>query len=147
MSDYRSFAYRTDVDVPVERLWRAFNDSRILQRWCAPGATVVPRERGRMHVVFAAGFELDAHIDVLIVPQRMRLILLPTAGMPDGEAVIIEDFLFERQGSSASAVRLLSSGVPASKEWVAYYLGKRRCWELALARLKVFLEKGLDKAE
>ena len=147
MSGYRSFAYRMDVDVPVERLWRAFNDSRILQRWTAPGASVVPRERGRMLVVFAPGVELDAHIDVLIVPQRMRLILLPTEGMPDGEAVIIEDFLFEKAGASASVIRLLSSGVPAGKEWVAYYLGKRRCWELALTRLKVFLEKGLDKVE
>jgi hypothetical protein len=29
--------------------------------------------------------------------------------------------------------------------WVTYYLNKRRYWELALTRLKVFLEKGLDQ--
>jgi len=28
---------------------------------------------------------------------------------------------------------------------VTYYLNKRRYWELALTRLKVFLEKGLDQ--
>jgi hypothetical protein len=28
---------------------------------------------------------------------------------------------------------------------VTYYLVKRRHWELALTRLKVFLEKGLDE--
>ena len=32
MSRYRSFAYRTDIGVPVERVWRAFTDSRMLER-------------------------------------------------------------------------------------------------------------------
>ena len=141
---YRSFAYRTDIGVPVERVWRAFTDSRVLERWTAPVATVTPREKGRVHIVFGASFEMDAHIDVLVTPRRMRLILLPTRGMPGNDAVIIEDFLFEKNGQ-ASVVRLLSSGVPSAQAWVTYYLHKRRFWELALTRLKVFLEKGLDQ--
>ena len=141
---YRSFAYRTDIGVPVERVWRAFTDSRVLERWTVPGATVTPREQGRVHIVFGASFEMDAHIDVLVTPRRMRLILLPTRGMPGNDAVIIEDFLFEKNGQ-ASVVRLLSSGVPSAQAWVTYYLHKRRFWELALTRLKVFLEKGLDQ--
>jgi uncharacterized protein YndB with AHSA1/START domain len=142
---YRSFAYRADLAVPIERVWRAFTDSRMLERWSAPGATVTPREKGRMHVVFGSGVELDAHIDVLVTPQRLRLILLPTPGMPGTEAVIIEDFLFERAKPAGTVIRLLSSGVPAGQGWVTYYLAKRRHWEMALARLKVFLEKGLDQ--
>jgi uncharacterized protein YndB with AHSA1/START domain len=141
---YRSFAYRIDLTVPVERVWRAFTDSRVLARWCAEGATITPREKGRLHVVFGGDVELDAHIDVLITPQRMRLILLPTPGMPSSDAVIVEDFLFER-GKDGTTLRLLSSGVPSSQSWVTYYLNKRRYWELALTRLKVFLEKGLDR--
>jgi uncharacterized protein YndB with AHSA1/START domain len=141
---YRSFAYRIDLAVPVERVWRAFTDSRVLARWCAQGATITPREKGRMHVMFGTGVELDAHIDVLVTPQRIRLILLPTPGMPSSDAVIVEDFLFER-GKGESTLRLLSSGVPSSPAWVTYYLSKRRYWELALTRLKVFLEKGLDQ--
>ena len=141
---YRSFAYRIDLAVPVERVWRAFTDSRILSRWCAEGATITPREKGRLHVVFGGDVELDAHIDVLITSQRMRLILLPVTGMPSTDAVIVEDFLFERTRQS-TVIRLLSSGVPAAPAWVTYYLHKRRYWELALARLKVFLEKGLDQ--
>jgi uncharacterized protein YndB with AHSA1/START domain len=144
-SGYRSFAYRADLDVPIERVWRAFTDSRVLERWSAPGATVTPREKGRMHVVFGSGVELDGHIDVLVTPQRLRLILLPTPGMPGTEAVIIEDFLFERARPAGTVIRLLSSGVPAGQGWVTYYLVKRRHWEMALARLKVFLEKGLDQ--
>ena len=143
-SAYRSFAHRVDVDVPVERVWRAFTDTPVLQRWTTPRATITPREKGRMHVVFGPGMELDAHIDVLITSQRMRLILLPVTGMPSTDAVIVEDFLFERTRQS-TVIRLLSSGVPAAPAWVTYYLHKRRYWELALARLKVFLEKGLDQ--
>ena len=143
-SAYRSFAHRVDIGVPVERVWRAFTDSKLLGRWSAQGATVTPREKGRMHAVFSAEIELDALIDVLITPQRIRLILLPTPGMPTSDAVIIEDFLFER-APKTTVVRLLSSGVPSSPAWVTYYLSKRRYWELALTRLKVFLEKGLDQ--
>jgi uncharacterized protein YndB with AHSA1/START domain len=147
---YRSFAHRVDVDVPVQRVWRAFTDGRVLERWTARGATVVPREKGRLHVEFAGGVELDAHIDVLTVPQRLRLILMPVKGTPPMDArsadtAIIEDFLFERVSAEATAVRLLSSGVPSSPVWVTYYLQRRRQWELALTRLKVFLEKGLDE--
>ena len=146
---YRSFAHRVDIDAPVQRVWRAFTDSRVLERWTTRGASVVPREKGRMHVEFGAGIELDAHIDVLAVPTRMRLILLPTPGMPaekaGAEAAIVEDFLFEKLSPKATAVRLLSSGVPSSPPWVTYYLQRRRQWELALTRLKVFLEKGLDE--
>ena len=144
-SGYRSFAHRVDIDVPIERVWRAFTDSRILTRWTAPGATITPREKGRLHIRFGGGVELDAHIDVLVTPQRMRLILLPVPGMPSKEAVIVEDFLFER-GKGETVVRMLSSGVPSAPAWVTYYLHKRRHWELALARLKVFLEKGLDQS-
>jgi uncharacterized protein YndB with AHSA1/START domain len=144
---YRSFAHRVEVGAPIERVWRAFTDSRILERWTTAGATVTPREKGRMHVVFGEGVELDAHIDVLVTSQRMRLILLPTPGMPGSEAVIIEDFLFERVPPATAVVRLLSSGVPSKQDWVTYYLHKRRYWELALARLKVLLEKGLDQEQ
>jgi uncharacterized protein YndB with AHSA1/START domain len=143
---YRSFAHRVDIGAPVERVWRAFTDSRVLERWTVAGASITPREKGRLSIVFGADMELDAHIDVLVTAQRIRLILLPTRGMPSTEAVIVEDFLFER-GASNTVVRLLSSGVPSAQSWVTYYLAKRRHWELALARLKVFLEKGMDQKQ
>jgi uncharacterized protein YndB with AHSA1/START domain len=144
-SAYRSFAHRVDIGAPTERVWRAFTDSRLLARWTVAGASITPREKGRLQVRFG-DMELDAYIDVLVPPQRMRLILLPTPGMPTADAVIIEDFLFERTGQT-SVVRLLSSGVPSAQRWVTYYLAKRRHWELALTRLKVFLEKGLDQEQ
>lgn len=143
-SAYRSFAHRVDIGVPVERTWRAFTDTPLLRRWCSPSASITPKEKGRLHVVFGSDVEVDAHIDVMVTPHRLRLILLPTPGMPSSDAVIVEDFLFER-GKGESVVRLLSSGVPSAPPWVAYYLNKRRQWELALSRLKVFLEKGLDQ--
>jgi hypothetical protein len=149
---YRSFAHRVDIDVPVQRVWRAFTDSRLLEGWTRRGASVTPRENGQLKVPFAANIELDAHIDVLITPQRLRLILLPTRGMPaadarSAETAIVEDFLFEKLPPSGTAIRLLSSGVPSAPVWVTYYLQQRRHWELALNRLKVFLEKGLDERQ
>ena len=141
---YRSFAHRVDIGAPVQRVWRAFTDSRVLERWTAPGASITPREKGSMRVMFGST-EHDGHIDVLVTPQRMRLILMPVRGMPGSEATIVEDFLFERLPPAGTAVRLLSSGVPSAQAWVTYYLHKRRHWELALTRLKVFLEKGLDE--
>jgi uncharacterized protein YndB with AHSA1/START domain len=143
---YRSFAHRVDIGAPVERVWRAFTDSRVLARWTTAGATVTPRERGRLHVIFASAMECDAVIDVLVTAQRLRLIVLPTRGMPSADALIVEDFLFERY-AAGTVVRLLSSGVPSAQAWVTYYLAKRRHWELALTRLKVFLEKGLDQEQ
>ncbi len=141
---FRSFAHRVEISAPVQRVWRAFTDSRLLTQWCAEGASITPREKGWLRATFSGGIELDASIDVLTTAQRMRLILLPTRGMPTNDAVIVEDFLFERVAATSTAVRLLSSGVPAAQAWVTYYLQKRRHWELALTRLKVFLEKGLD---
>lgn len=141
---YRSFAYRVDIAVPVERVWRAFTDSAMLRRWCADEASITPREKGRLQVTFSGTFEFDAHIDVLVTAQRLRLIIMPTPGMPPTESVIVEDFLFER-GAKTTTLRLLSSGVPQLQTWVTYYLSRRRCWELALTRLKVFLEKDLDQ--
>jgi uncharacterized protein YndB with AHSA1/START domain len=144
---YRSFAYRVEIGAPVERVWRGFTDTRLLSKWCAQGASITPREKGRLHVIFGGDVELDGHIDVLVTSQRIRLILLPTRGMPTSDAVIVEDFLFERSSPSTTALRLLSTGVPSAQSWVTYYLHKRRYWELALTRLKVFLEKGLDQGQ
>jgi uncharacterized protein YndB with AHSA1/START domain len=143
---YRSFAHRVDIVVPVERVWRAFTDSRVLARWSAAGATVTPREKDRLHIIFSEDVECDAHIDVLVTAQRLRLILLPSPGMPTSDAVIVEDFLFER-AATGTVVRMMSSGVPSVQRWVTYYLAMRRHWELALARLKVFLEKGMDQEQ
>jgi uncharacterized protein YndB with AHSA1/START domain len=146
-SAYRSFAHRVDIGVPVERVWRAFTDTPVLARWTVPGASITPREKGRMLIGFSAAAELDALIDVFTTPQRIRLILMPTRGMPTGDAAVVEDFLFERVPKIGTVVRLLSSGVPSAPAWVTYYLSRRRHWELALTRLKVFLEKGLDQAK
>ncbi len=145
MASYRSFAYRIDIAAAGERVWSAFTDSATLARWCAPGASITAREKGRLRVVFSEEMEIDAHIDVLVPMQRMRLLLLPTPGMPKTDSVVIEDFLFERSPPAGTTLRLLSSGIPSAQSWVTYYLSKRRHWELALTRLKVFLEKGLDQ--
>jgi len=68
-SAYRSFAHRVDIGVPVERVWRAFTDSRVLSRWTAADATVTPREKGRLHVIFGSDMEFDGVI--VVDPDRI----------------------------------------------------------------------------
>ena len=96
--------------------------------------------------MFGGDVELDAYIDVLVTPQRMRLILLPTPRHADHRRG-------HRRGFPVRARRNQHRGAPAEQRrpsvqgWVTYYLAKRRHWELALTRLKVFLEKGLDQEQ
>ena len=140
---YRSFAHRVEIGVPVERAWRAFTDSRVLERWTAAGASITPREKGRLHVVFSSDMELRrTHRRA---GDRATHAPDPAADPrhADPDAVIVEDFLFERtrhqhRGPFAEQRSSVSSGLGDVLS------AKRRHWELALTRLKVFLEKGLD---
>ena len=82
-SAYRSFAHRVDIGAPVRaRVARLHRQPRAgaLERRAAPASRRA--KRAALHVMFGGGVELDAHIDVLVTAQRMRLILLPTRGMP-----------------------------------------------------------------
>ena len=48
----------------------------------------------------------------------MRLILLPTPGMPTRDAVIVEDYLFERSTAPDPVAEQRSAVGPS---WVTYY--------------------------
>jgi hypothetical protein len=74
---------------------------------------------------------------------------MPLPDLPDDGAVIVEDFLLDRDPKAARAdgvsavtvLRLLGSGVPEDGEWHSTYTAIRRGWERALLRLKVLLER------
>ncbi len=100
--------------------------------------------------MFQAQFDpqltIDAHVDVFIPEQRLRLILLPPSGRPRFDGVEVDDFVFEH-ADATTRLRLMSSGLPRDAAWDDYYARKRLHWQRALARLKVFVEKGLDVSE
>jgi hypothetical protein len=84
-----------------------------------------------------------------VPPRRLRLIYMPFAGMPDKEAVVIEDFLLDHDETAApeaaaaaiTVVRLLGSGVPDGSVWNPIYQRLRTGWGRALLRLKIMLER------
>jgi hypothetical protein len=88
--------------------------------------------------------ELEAHIDVFEPGRRMRLIYLPAPGLPAAESALVDDFILE-PAAEGTIVRLLGSGMPATAEWEAPYRRLRFGWQQALARLKVYVEKQLDR--
>ena len=77
---------------------------------------------------------------ILVHLQKTR-----APGQPEAQTAVVDDLLIEGSGGE-SVLRLLGSGFPAeSGFWEAHYLRVRAGWERALARLKVFLEKNMDR--
>lgn len=145
-SAVRSYAFRIDIEMPVERVWRAWVTPASLARWCAPSAVIRPQPDGSFRVRFDSAVEMDAHIDVFEPGQRLRLLLLASSSSPAFDGVEVDDFLFAGTASKTQ-LRHLNSGLPAGAGWDHYFARKRIHWQRALARLKVFVEKQLDSEE
>ncbi len=140
----RGYAHRIDIAADTGRVWRAFVEPKALARWCAPGAGIKPRQGGSFRASVDRVSTIDAHIDVFDARRRLRLIHMEHDGLPGAGATLIDDFLLEADGEG-SIVRLLGSGFPDDPAWDTYFLRLRAGWERALARLKVYLEKHMDK--
>jgi uncharacterized protein YndB with AHSA1/START domain len=144
----RGYAQRVDIRASIETVWQALVDPKILGQWYAPAVRIDARERGIYSVRLDAKHTLEAHIDVFVPPRRLRLIYMPFAGMPDEEAVVVEDFLLdcdetappEAAAAAVTVLRLLGSGIPDSSAWNPIYQRLRTGWGRALLRLKVLLE-------
>jgi uncharacterized protein YndB with AHSA1/START domain len=145
----RGYAQRVDIRADIEVVWRALLEPTTLALWYAPGARIDAREGGIYCARHNADMEREAHIDVFLPPRRLRLIYMPMPDLPDDGAVIVEDFLLDRDSAAVRAegvgattvLRLMGSGVPEGSEWHSTYVALRRGWERALLRLKVLLER------
>jgi hypothetical protein len=145
----RGYAQRVDIRADIEVVWRALLEPTTLALWYAPGARVDAREGGIYCVRHRDDLEREAHIDVFLPPRRLRLIYMPLPGLPDEGAVMVEDFLLDRDPAAARAegvgavtvLRLMGSGIPEGSDWHATYVALRCGWERALLRLKVLLER------
>ena len=146
MSDKaRGYAHRVDVLADVRRVWSALVDPAILIRWCSPKAQIRAQPGGLFRASVDRVTELEAHIDVFEPTRRIRLIYMATPSLPTTENVIVDDFILEPEGNG-TILRLLGSGYPTRVEWDVPYLRLRTGWQQALARLKVFVEKQLDRS-
>lgn len=140
----RGYAHRVDIVADTDRVWRALTDAACLTRWCAPDARIRPYAGGSFRASVDRVTELEAHIDVCDQGRRLRLIFLPNAALPAAETAIVTDFILEPV-PTGTLLRVLGSGVPGEVEWDTQFIRLRTGWERAMARLKVFVEKGLDR--
>ncbi len=145
MSDkVRGYAHRVDVAADVERVWRALSEPASLTRWCSPKAQIRARPGGLFRASVDRVTELEAHIDVFEPTRRMRLIYMSTPSLPPADSVLVDDFILEAD-PAGTILRVLGSGYPTRAEWDVPYLRLRTGWQQALSRLKVYLEKQLDR--
>jgi len=124
-------------------VWRALTSSEALARWCSPDAQITARPGGSFRARVDRVTEFEAHIDVFEPGRRLRLIYLPSDGLPHSDSAMVDDFILDADGSE-TILRLLGSGVPAGEEWDAIYMRLRIGWERAMARLKVLVEKDVS---
>jgi uncharacterized protein YndB with AHSA1/START domain len=141
MSDKeRGYAHRVDIGAAVQDVWRALTETQLLRLWCSPAAEIRPKQGGLFRASVDRVTEFEAHIDVFEPGRRLRLIYLPSPGLPPAGSVIVDDFILDPV-EGGTIVRLLGSGVPATLEWDTQYKRLRASWQQALTRLKVFAER------
>jgi uncharacterized protein YndB with AHSA1/START domain len=138
----RGYAQRVDIRAGIDTVWQALIDPKLLSLWYASAVRIDARQGGIYAVRLRAKHTLEAHIDVFLPPRRLRLIYMPFPGVADEGAVIVDDFLLDRDETSGTTVlRLLGSGIPDGDAWNPIYLRLRKGWDRALLRLKVLLER------
>ena len=145
MSDkVRGYAHRVDISGDAQRVWRALVEPASLARWCSPNAQIRGQPGGLFRASVDRVTELEAHIDVFEPARRMRLIYMSTPALPPADSVMVDDFILDPD-PSGTILRLLGSGFPATVDWDVPYMRLRTGWQQALSRLKVFIEKQLDR--
>ena len=138
----RGYAHRIDVNAPIDMVWHGLIDPKMLSLWYGPGARVTAKAGGSFYVRADRDLEREAHIDVFEPGRRLRLIYMPPPGLPESEAVIVDDFILDTE-QDVAVLRLLGSGFPMEESWDPYYQRLRAGWGQALARLKIAVEKQL----
>src|SRR5258705_878260 len=93
----RGYAHRVNVNAPLELLWRGLIDPELLSLWCGPEARVTPRAGGSYSIRLNGDLEREARIDVFDPGRRLRLIYMPPRGLPESDAVTIDDFIFDTE--------------------------------------------------
>ena len=140
-SGTRGYAHLVDIDVPVNRVWRALTDPGLIRIWSGQEAEIDARQGGLYRIGKRNAGGREAHIDVFDVNRRLRIIYLNGRDTPPGDSAVVDDFLLDvRKGEGTASLRLLGSGVPDAAEWDRTYVKIRMNWERFLSRIKVTLE-------
>lgn len=145
MSDKaRGYAHRIDIAAGAQQVWQTLTHSEQLRLWCSPDAEIRARPGGLFRASVDRVTEFEAHIDICEPGRRLKLIYLPTPGVPPADRAMSDDFILDAV-PEGTIVRLLGSGFPTSDAWETQFLRLRTGWSQALARLKVLVEKQLKQ--
>jgi uncharacterized protein YndB with AHSA1/START domain len=142
----RGYAHRVDIVANATDVWRGLTEAEHLVRWCAPDARLTARKGGLFRASVDRGTELEASIDVFEPGRRLRLIHLPSPGLPAGDSTIVDDFMLA-PAADGTVLRLLGSGFPNEAEWNDYHQRLRTGWQQAVHRLKVLVEKQMRRPD
>jgi uncharacterized protein YndB with AHSA1/START domain len=140
-SGTRGYAHLVEVDVPVDRVWRALTDPALIRIWSGQEAEIDQRTGGLYRIGRRHSGGREAHIDIFDINRRLRLIYLNGPDTPASDSAVVDDFLLDvRKGDGTTSLRVLGSGVPDAADWDKPYMRMRMGWERFLARIKVVLE-------
>ncbi len=140
-SGTRGYAHLVEISAPVNRVWRALTDPKLIAIWSGEEAEIDARQGGLYRIGRRHAGGREAHIDVFEINRRLRLIYLNSPGSPSSESAVVDDFLVDvRKDDGVTSLRLLGSGIPDESDWDRPYMKMRMSWERFLARIKVTVE-------
>jgi uncharacterized protein YndB with AHSA1/START domain len=129
-----------EIDVPVNRVWRALTEPALVSVWSGLHAEIDARKGGRYFIGRRNAGGREAHIDVFEIDRRLRLIYLHDPDEPASDSAIVDDFLLDIRKGGTTSLRVLGSGVSNSEAWDKSYVRMRKSWERFLSRIKATLE-------
>lgn len=136
----RGYAQFIEIQRPPAPVFAAFVSKQWLERWYAAEASVEPRKGGTLKVKLRDGTVRDAVLDVYEQDRRLRLLYMPDPALPPLPAgPMTEDILFDLK-PGRTVVRVLGAGVPATRDWDAYFAWLRKGWTYWLHNLKRNIE-------
>lgn len=150
----RSQQHEIEIDASPEAVWRAITDADELARWFAEEARVTPGEGGKIWISWGGGQDGTSLIEVWEPGKKLRMALQndPDKCGPVTEHIttplqspMIDEYTIETR-NGRTVLRLVSSGIPDSSDWEAYYDGTNRGWDMFFIGLRHYLEKHQGKA-
>ena len=147
----RSHSHEIEIDVPIERVWKAISDAEEITRWFSEEAKVTPGEGGHFWVSWGQGQSGASRIEIWEPERRLRLANLPAenefgpeAARPTLKIPIVEEYTLTSRGNR-TVLRLVHSNIPDSPDWDGFYDGTNRGWDMFFLGLRHYLTKHWGK--
>jgi uncharacterized protein YndB with AHSA1/START domain len=137
----REQEHSIEIDAPPEAVWRAITEAEEVIRWYVQSAEIDPRVGGTYKVSWGEGMDGVSEIVTFEPGRHFRIEHRPMPGSPPFETgPIAEEYFIETRGGK-TVLRLVTSGIPDTDDWDAFYEGTKRGWTIFLMSLRHYLER------